>query len=52
MTRAKKTEEQKVDLLRKWINPKMKGLVTGLPHIIPDDDYDAWSKQIDFHGPM
>src|SRR5436190_2174521 len=44
MTRAKKTEEQKVDLLRKWINPKMKGLVTGLPHIIPDDDYDAWSK--------
>lgn len=47
MTRAKKTEEQKVDLLRKWINPKMKGLVTGLPHIIPDDDYDAWSKQMD-----
>lgn len=47
MTRAKKTNEQKVDLLRKWISTKMKDLVEGLPEEIPNNAYDKWSKQMD-----
>jgi hypothetical protein len=47
MTRAKKTDEQKVDLLRKWVSTKMKDLVEGLPEEIPNGAYDRWSKQMD-----
>jgi hypothetical protein len=47
MVRAKKTDEQKVDLLRKFISPKMEDLVLGLAHEINDNDYTGWSKQMD-----
>jgi hypothetical protein len=47
MVRAKKTDEQKVDLLQKFISPKMEDLVLGLAHEINDNDYTGWSKQMD-----
>ena len=47
MVRAKKTDEQKVDLLQKFISPKMEELVLGLAHKINDSDYIGWSKQMD-----
>jgi hypothetical protein len=47
MNKAKKTKEQKVDLLRKFVSPKMQELALTLHHEIPGDDYAAWSKQMD-----
>jgi hypothetical protein len=47
MIRAKKTDEQKVDLLRKFVSARMKDLVLTLQESIPDDAYSRWSKQMD-----
>ena len=46
-TKANKTEEQKVELLKKNVSPKMKDLVLNLSTEIDDNDYTAWSKQMD-----
>ena len=47
MVRAKKIDEQKVDLLQKFISPKMGELVLRLAREINNNDYIGWSKQID-----
>jgi hypothetical protein len=47
MNIARKTNEQKVDLLRKFISPKMKDLALTLHHEIGSDDYAGWSRQMD-----
>lgn len=47
MIKANKTEEQKVDLLRKNISPKIKDLALTLSRKIDDADYEGWSKQMD-----
>lgn len=47
MTKAHKTEEQKVDLLKKNISSKMKTLVLNLPSRIGAADYNGWSEQMD-----
>lgn len=45
--KAKKTPEQKVDLLQKLISPAMKDLVTTLSDVPSPDDYKSWSKKMD-----
>ena len=47
MIKAHKTEEQKVDLLKKNISPKMKDLALTLSHNISEADYEGWSDQMD-----
>jgi hypothetical protein len=47
MIKANKTEEQKVDLLRKNISSKMKDLALTLSRKIDDADYEGWSEQMD-----
>ena len=43
---ANKTGEQKVDLLRKFVSPKLDALVVTLAHEIADNDYTAWNAQM------
>jgi hypothetical protein len=45
--KAHKTEEQKVDLLKKNISPKMKDLALTLSRKIGEADYGGWSDQMD-----
>ena len=45
--KANKTEEQKVDLLKKNISPKIKNLALTLSRKINDANYKGQSKQID-----
>ena len=47
MLKAHKTDEQKVDLLKKNVSPGMKALVLGLPSRIGTADYKGWSEQMD-----
>ena len=47
MIKVHKTEEQKVDLLKKNISPGMKALVLSLPSRISTADYEGWSEQMD-----
>ena len=45
--RAKKTPEQKVDLLLKLVSPAMKDLITTLSDPPSFDDYKGWSGKLD-----
>ena len=47
MIKANKTEEQKVDLLKKNVSSKIKDLVLTLSHKLGDADYKGWSDQMD-----
>ena len=47
MIKAHKTEEQKVDFLKKHMSPKMKDLALTLSRKIGDSDYQGWSDQMD-----
>jgi len=47
MIKAHKTEEQKVDLLKKNMSPKMKDLAVTLSRKISEADYEGWSDQMD-----
>jgi hypothetical protein len=47
MIKAHKTEEQKVDLLKKHMSPKMKDLAITLSRKIGEGDYEGWSDQMD-----
>ncbi len=47
MIKAHKTEEQKVDLLKKNMSPKMKDLAVTLSRKIGEADYEGWSDQMD-----
>ena len=47
MRKAKKTPEQKVDLLRKFVSDEMADLVTCMPTESSDPDYTVWSAQMD-----
>jgi len=47
MIKANKTEEQKVDLLKKNVSHKIRDLVLTLSHKLGDADYNGWSEQMD-----
>ena len=47
MIKANKTEEQKVDLLKKNVSSKIKDLALTLSRKIGDADYKGWSEQMD-----
>jgi len=47
MACARKTNKQKIDLLQKFISPKIKKLALGLAHKINNSNYIGWSKQMD-----
>ena len=47
IVRARKIDEQKVDLLWKFISLKIEELVLRLAYKINDSDYIGWSKQMD-----